>query len=332
MILTVLRRTLLTPLALVLECAAIPLLGALSLVCTPVALIADRSLRVPRAMIVAVCYLALDAWAFALCAAAVTAAVVRHQDDSAPAERAYVIGTRLLHRLYRVAHRVLDLSVAIDGSDEALAAIADGHRPLIVFSRHAGPGDTFLVVHELLCRNRRTRVLLRAALRADPGIDALGSLLSFYFVRRGTGRSDTTLERITTTVATMQTRGVFVLFPEGGNVSGERAQRRIRRLQEQGLHWQAERASQLHHVGPPFPGGVLAALRGSDTADVIFVAHSGLAGMQGPLWSWIPDHRTLRMRLFLVAAADVPRDADAQTEWLYDWWQRLDDWVGQHAG
>ena len=32
----------------------------------------------------------------------------------------------------------------------------------------------------------------------------------------------------------------------------------------------------------------------------------------------------------LVAGArpsEVPRDREAQIDWLYDWWERIDDWI-----
>lgn len=324
----VLRRALLTPLVLALEVVGIPLLAVLLLVATPLAAVTDRSYSVPRAMVVTIAYLALDLWAFVLCAVARLDSVVRRTGRAVLTQRASRIGTRVLHRLYAVAGRVLDLHVVVEDSDQAVAVITAKRAPLIVLSRHAGPGDTFLVVHALLMRERRVRVLLRAALRLDPGIDVLGSLLSFAFVRRGAGKSAPTLQRIAGLAAAMDNEDAFVLFPEGGNVSRERVQRRVQRLREQGSEWEADAAAQLQHLGPPYPGGVVAALRGSPPADVLFVAHSGLAGMEGPVWRWIPVHRTLRMRWLLVAADEVPRDEEGQTRWLFDWWQRLDDTVG----
>ena len=323
----VVRRALLTPLVLALEVVGIPLLAVLLLVATPWAAITDRTYSVPRAMVVTIAYLALDLWAFGLCALAALESLLRRTGRAALTRRASRIGTRVLDRLYVVARRVLDLHVVVEDSDAALAAVSADRAPLIVLSRHAGPGDTFLVVHALLMRQRRVRVLLRAALRLDPGIDVLGSLLSFAFVRRGAGKSAPTLQRIAGLAAAMDNEDAFVLFPEGGNVSRERVQRRVQRLREQGSEWQADAAARMRHLGPPFPGGVLAALRGSPSADVLFVAHSGLAGMEGPVWHWIPVHRTLRMRWLLVPADEVPRDEESQTRWLFDWWQRLDDTV-----
>jgi hypothetical protein len=31
--------------------------------------------------------------------------------------------------------------------------------------------------------------------------------------------------------------------------------------------------------------------------------------------------------MWLVRAADVPSDPEAQAEWLYAWWRRIEEWV-----
>ena len=45
----------------------------------------------------------------------------------------------------------------------------------------------------------------------------------------------------------------------------------------------------------------------------------------------MPIGRTLHTRLWMVPASDVPATADEQIEWLYDWWQRIDEWIGARA-
>jgi hypothetical protein len=42
----------------------------------------------------------------------------------------------------------------------------------------------------------------------------------------------------------------------------------------------------------------------------------------------MPIGRTLRTRMWRVPAAERPTDPEAQVEWLYDWWKRLDHWIG----
>ena len=60
-----------------------------------------------------------------------------------------------------------------------------------MLSRHAGPGDSFLLVHQLLSvYGRRPRVVMKAALQFDPSLDVLGNRLPNVFVRHaGPGRA-----------------------------------------------------------------------------------------------------------------------------------------------
>jgi len=44
---------------------------------------------------------------------------------------------------------------------------------------------------------------------------------------------------------------------------------------------------------------------------------------------------TIRVRFWRVPAADIPIGDDARIQWLYEHWQRIDDWVGEghpHSG
>ena len=55
--------------------------------------------------------------------------------------------------------------------------------PLIVASRHAGPGDSFILIHMLLNRvHRMPRIVLAQKLQWDPAIDALLSRIPSRFI------------------------------------------------------------------------------------------------------------------------------------------------------
>src|SRR5580658_8694513 len=97
---------------------------------------------------------------------------------------------RFLDTLYRGAERTYGLRVEVEEPDltgEELVARAS--RPVIVLSRHAGPGDSFLLVHQLLSvYGRRPRVVMKAAMQFDPSLDVLGNRLPNVFVKhRQTG-------------------------------------------------------------------------------------------------------------------------------------------------
>jgi hypothetical protein len=41
----------------------------------------------------------------------------------------------------------------------------------------------------------------------------------------------------------------------------------------------------------------------------------------------MPIGHTLHTRMWLVPSGDVPATDDERVSWLYDWWQRIDDWI-----
>ena len=69
--------------------------------------------------------------------------------------------------------------------------------PLLVLSRHAGPGDSFLLVHELLSwAGRRPRVVLKDTLQWDPMIDVLLNRLPMTFLDPGSDHQGGVVEAI----------------------------------------------------------------------------------------------------------------------------------------
>ena len=57
--------------------------------------------------------------------------------------------------VYRPILKLSRVDVDVRSSPAAEAALAATDRPVLVLSRHAGEGDTLLVIHELLCRRDR---------------------------------------------------------------------------------------------------------------------------------------------------------------------------------
>ncbi len=229
-----------------------------------------------------------------------------------------------LRVLYREATRVLRLQVDVEGPgpDDYL------DRPLLVFCRHAGPGDSFLLVHALVnWYAREPRIVLAETLQWDPALDVVLNRLPNRFLPGGGGEQ---LERRIGELATaLDHNDAFVIFPEGGNFTERRRLAGIARLRARGLEDMARRAEGMRHVLPPRPGGVAAALAAATDADVVWVAHAGLDHLYTvvDIWRELPLDQTVRMRWWRVPAAEVPRGEDAQLEWLYHWWERIDDWV-----
>jgi 1-acyl-sn-glycerol-3-phosphate acyltransferase len=229
-----------------------------------------------------------------------------------------------LRALYAEAARVVRLKVEIEGvgPDEFL------DRPLLVFSRHAGPGDSFMLVHALVnWYAREPRIVLADRLQWAPALDVMLNRLPNRFIPATGGKQ---LEaRVAELATALDHDDAFVIFPEGGNFTEGRRTAGIARLRERGLADMARRSEAMRHVLPPRPGGVGAALSAAPEADVAWVAQTGLDHLATPrdVWKALPFDATVHMRWWRVPASEVPRTEEARVEWLYGWWEEIDRWV-----
>ena len=50
------------------------------------------------------------------------------------------------------------------------------------------------------------------------------------------------------------------------------------------------------------------------------------------MWGKFPINQVIRARWWRVPYDEVPRSADdeAQLQWLYDWWERIDTWISDN--
>jgi 1-acyl-sn-glycerol-3-phosphate acyltransferase len=240
---------------------------------------------------------------------------------------------RLIARLYGAARRLFRLRVEVLADPRAVREAAPGTSPgpVIVLSRHAGPGDAFLLIYGLLAHARRRPLpVLKNTLALDPWIDVLFSRVPHCFIRPSPRAGDRAAGQISDLAAGMGQRDALVLFPEGGNFTAGRRLRAIGRLRRRGQPKRASQAAGLEHVLPPRPAGVLAAIRAAPHADVVFVGHTGLDHMDSAatIWNGIPLDRPLRVTWWRVPARSMPADQDGRTQWLFAQWAQIDDWIG----
>ncbi len=228
----------------------------------------------------------------------------------------------------------------IDAAGPPLPAANDGDgdgdgAPLIVMSRHAGPADSILLVHEVMSSyGRRPRIVLKDLLQLDPAFDILLNRLPNRFISTGPGGGNRAVAAIAELATGMTSADAFVIFPEGGNFSEGRRVSSIERLHAAGHRAAAERAEELRNVLPPRPAGVQAAFAASPDAHAVFVAHTGLDQIAGirDLWTAIPDHKTLYVNWHVIRAHDVPEDPADLEELLLVAWEGIDRWISDRRG
>ncbi len=250
--------------------------------------------------------------------------------------RHYAVIKWFLDLIYRAAGRACGLSVTVTGP---LGADPLSDRPLLVLSRHAGPGDSLLLIHYLLsvCE-RRPHVVMKATLQLDPSMDILANRVPNAFLHRARKPGFRTsaagshgVDQIRRLAVGLDGRSALALFPEGGNWTPYRWRRAIDRLRRGGRPDLAERAAAMPNVLPPHASGALTAIAACPGADVIFVAHTGLDRLVSvrDVWRSLRADMEITARWWRVPAASVPRAVtrEAQLTWLYDWWQRIDAWI-----
>jgi 1-acyl-sn-glycerol-3-phosphate acyltransferase len=238
----------------------------------------------------------------------------------------YNVMRRFVARVYRAIVRHARVEVVTDESEAAYRALSSSSgRPVVVLSRHAGEGDTLLVIHELLCRHDRgPRVVMHEALRLDPVIDVLGGRLPNRFVDPRGG--DTEVE-IAAMAGELDERAALIIFPEGANFTEQRRRRGIERLEQAGHNNGDEVARAMRHVSAPRPGGALAAIDAAPAADVVVMGHVGFPTGLGEVWRHLPERQTIEVKLWHEPADTIPAEHDARIDWLFERWRALDEWV-----
>ena len=235
----------------------------------------------------------------------------------------------MLRVVVRSAKITFRLTILLEGP--RAATVGDpGRGPVLLLCRHAGPGDSMLLMDALVNRYRRKpRVVLKEFLQWDPAVDVMLNRLPAAFVPVGRKGGEALIGAIGELAASMGSDDAFIIFPEGANYSEGRRARAIRKLREIGRADLAERAERLRRTLPPRSGGVQAALDAAPSGtDVFFVGHAGLETFitPGDIWRGMPMDTTVAARIWHVRAEDVP-PPDRQEEWLYDMWAEIDEWI-----
>lgn len=205
--------------------------------------------------------------------------------------------------------------------------------PLIVVSRHAGPGDSFLLVHRLLVDfHRRPHVVLKAALQWDPLLDVILNRSPNVFISSGEPTEEVT-RRIAALAAGLGPADALLIFPEGGNFTEHRRNRVISRLRADGHVIAARRAEDLERLLAPRITGLHSALVARPDAAVCVVAHTGLDEIDtlAEVWEAVPVRNTLLVSWEYFDATEVPRNPVELHDWVGYHWQLMDTWVAMQS-
>ncbi|GID25500.1 1-acyl-sn-glycerol-3-phosphate acyltransferase [Paractinoplanes brasiliensis] len=325
------RRLVIAPAVVVLAgvlLTTLPIWLVIALLASP---LVPGHLRVPRLVLLAVLYLIWDAAALVVLAVLWVASGFGVKIRSPWFQRAhYVVTGRFLAILFWIAKWALHLTIDVVGTDPDTALPG---RPEVVVSRHAGPGDSFILIHALTnWFDREPRIVLKATLQWDPAVDVLLNRLPNRFITPGRTGTSTLEQQIGETAHGLDDNDAFVIFPEGGNFTPRRRVSAIARLRARGLADAAERAENMRHVLPPKPGGLFSAINAAPDAGVIFVAHTGLDRMitVADIWRELPMDKRLVMKFWSVPPEEVPTGEEERVAWLYDWWERIDAWIEEN--
>ncbi|MEK6303242.1 MAG: lysophospholipid acyltransferase family protein [Acidobacteriota bacterium] len=223
--------------------------------------------------------------------------------------------------LCRGAQRIFDITIEVEGADE----LRDG--PVIVFLRHASVADTLLPAVFIANPNGlRLRYVLKHELLLDPCLDIVGNRLPNSFVRRNSGDSF----RVVELMRNLGPRDGVIIYPEGTRFTDSKREVIIEQLDRKGEAYLARKARGLKNVLPPRLGGPLNLLECNEAADIVFCAHFGFDGvvdlrdfLRGSLVG-----RVVKVRFWRVPFPSIPPTRESRREWLFENWERVDEWVG----
>ncbi|HWT91877.1 MAG TPA: 1-acyl-sn-glycerol-3-phosphate acyltransferase [Solirubrobacteraceae bacterium] len=224
-------------------------------------------------------------------------------------------------------NRIFELTYEIEG----LELVAPG--PVVVFTRHASIIDNALP-DALLGKPHGLgfRFVIKRELEVLPTIDVGGRWVPTVFVQRASGDTTRELDAIRTLAIDLEPDEGIAVYPEGTRHTTARAARAQEVIAERQPHL-APLARGLKHLLPPRLGGPVALLDATADRgiDVVFCGHVGFDGFRSikELWAGGLVGETIRMKLWRVPASEIPPGHDERIVWLYEQWQRVDDWVGE---
>lgn len=235
--------------------------------------------------------------------------------------RTYRIQAAWAEGLLTMVERVFGLVFRVEGAE----FVQPG--PVVVLARHSSIVDNLLPARYIAAPTGiRLRYVMKRELLSDPALDVVGNRLPNVFIDR---ESETSIDAIAELARNLGPSDGILLFPEGTRFTPAKLARALRGLERRHPRvW--DLATGLRWVLPPRTGGAVAAIDASG-ADVVVLAHRGLDGFArvADVWRGAMVGRTVDIRMWRVAASDIPLGRQGRIAWLFGIWHEIDDWIGR---
>ena len=240
---------------------------------------------------------------------------------------------RFLDVVLATFRRVFGFQVRLLEPENRPADVLRAHQPapIVVLARHAGPGASFALIHELVSRyHRDLTVVLKDQLRLDPSVDLLLTRTGCTWIPKAHSRGDHSADRVGEAARALTGAGALLLFPEGADWTPLRQVQAVARLRGRGRVAEARQALRMPHVLPPRPAGTLAALSNAPQAEVLIFTHTGHDQLLDAASSWaaLPLAKPLQMTWWRADRDQLPEgNENAVAEWLRTVWSDIDAWI-----
>jgi 1-acyl-sn-glycerol-3-phosphate acyltransferase len=224
--------------------------------------------------------------------------------------------------LFAGAGAIFDFRIVAENAELA----AEG--PFLLFVRHSSTADTLLASWVVANPNKiLLRYVLKKELLWDPCLDIVGRRLPNAFLQRIHGKLEDDAVAVARLARGLDARSGVLIYPEGTRFSAKKLADSVARLRERGHDRLAEIAASYRSVLPPKIVGPLALLAAAPGIDVVFFDQKGFEGAAdfGAFWRGALIHKTIRVRLRRVKAADIP--VENRDTWLFEQWRETDRFV-----
>ncbi len=295
------------------------ILAVLAVLCIPAWLLglATRRRRPLRFLLIAMAAVVLDFGVFARCGGLwVAHRLGRRSPDTWYADHIDVVA-RGLDLFVRRAHRLVGFVPEVTADVQP-----DPQRPMLVLARHAGVGDSLVLVWLITSRLRRTpRVVLKRMLLWDPAMDLALRRLGAYFLPPPRVPDEERDVQLSEFARKAGTQDAILLFPEGRNWTPGRHEEELAAARAEGDEEAVAWIKAHPTVLDPHTGALRRILGELPDPQGVVAAHYGLETLSSipAIWSAVP--LTEPVRIDVRATTTRPDDL---VGWLREEWAGID--------